>query len=148
MVSLDMTSLTLLPPGSALEAEVDADLFSFFSASSHIFLICSSGEVFHVPSAGGFTYDEAVTSCQDQDATLAATGELYAAWKLGLNSCPPGWLEDRFVRYPISNATDDCGAGTLGVHTVYVHSNLTGSPGSHERFDAYCFRGKSLTVIT
>lgn len=109
-------------------------------------LVYILGEVFHMGSAEGFTYDEAAASCQDQNAILASTGELYAAWRLGFDKCRAGWLLDRSVRYPINNPRAECGSGRTGVHTVYAHSNQTGFPDLHARFDAYCFRGNLITV--
>ncbi|KAG7251825.1 hypothetical protein CRUP_015465, partial [Coryphaenoides rupestris] len=98
------------------------------------------GEVFHVSSSEGFTYDEALTRCQEEKANLASTGELYAAWKMGFDKCRAGWLLDRSVRYPINNPRAQCGAGKSGVHTVYTHSNRTGYPDPYTKYDAYCFR--------
>uniref|UniRef100_A0A3Q2ZCQ7 Aggrecan a n=1 Tax=Kryptolebias marmoratus TaxID=37003 RepID=A0A3Q2ZCQ7_KRYMA len=100
------------------------------------------GEVFHVRSAEGFTYDEAASSCQKQGAVLASTGQLYAAWKMGFDKCRAGWLLDRSSRYPINNPRSECGGGKSGVHTVYAHPNQTGYPEPDAKFDAYCFQGK------
>lgn len=113
-----------------------------------MFIICSSGELFHVGSAEGFTYDEAATSCQEQNAILASTGELYAAWKMGFDKCRAGWLVDRSVRYPINNPRAQCGAGIAGVHTVYADPERTRYPEPNARFDAYCVRGTHLIVDT
>ncbi|KAG1955704.1 aggrecan core protein [Pimephales promelas] len=98
------------------------------------------GEVFHASSFEGFTYNEAVAYCQDQNATLASTGDLYAAWKQGFDKCRPGWLLDRSVRYSINNPRQQCGGGMAGVHTVYMFPNQTGSPELHSKYDAYCFK--------
>ncbi|XP_051754955.1 aggrecan core protein isoform X2 [Ctenopharyngodon idella] len=98
------------------------------------------GEVFHASSFEGFTYDEAVAYCQDQNASLASTGDLYAAWKQGFDKCRPGWLLDRSVRYSINNPRQQCGGGMAGVHTVYMFPNQTGSPDLHSKYDAYCFK--------
>ena len=97
--------------------------------------------MFHVSSAEGFTYDEALSRCQEENATLASTGELYATWKMGFDKCRAGWLLDRSVRYPINNPRVQCGAGKSGVHTVYTHSNQTGYPDPYAKYDAYCFKG-------
>lgn len=115
--------------------------------SQPVLLICSTGEVFHVGSAEGFSYNEAVSSCREQNAVLASTGELYAAWKMGFDKCRAGWLMDHSVRYPINNPRAECGAGKLGVHTVYAHPNQTAYPNLNARFDAYCFRGRTLTFV-
>lgn len=106
----------------------------------------STGEVFHVGSAEGFTYHQAAASCHEQGAALASTGELYAAWKLGLDKCRAGWLMDRSVRYPINNPRSECGGGRPGVHTVYAPPNQTRFPPLDSRYDAYCFRGKRLVI--
>ncbi|XP_076853968.1 aggrecan core protein isoform X2 [Brachyhypopomus gauderio] len=98
------------------------------------------GEVFHVSSFMGFTYDEAVAQCQGQNASLASTADLHAAWKFGFDRCRAGWLMDRAVRYPVNNPRPQCGGGKPGVHTVYVFPNQTGYPDMHSRFDAYCCR--------
>ncbi|KAJ3592980.1 hypothetical protein NHX12_005318 [Muraenolepis orangiensis] len=76
------------------------------------------GEVFHVSSSEGFTYDEALSRCQEEKANLASTGELYAAWKMGFDKCRAGWLVDRSVRYPINKPRAQCGAGQSGVYTA------------------------------
>ncbi|XP_030650035.1 aggrecan core protein [Chanos chanos] len=98
------------------------------------------GKVFHVSSLEGFTYDEAVAQCQGQNATLASTGDLYAAWKQGYDRCRAGWLSDRSVRYPINFPRSQCGGGKLGVHTVYKLPDQTGYPDPQSRFDAFCLQ--------
>ncbi|KAL7831029.1 hypothetical protein SRHO_G00305310 [Serrasalmus rhombeus] len=98
------------------------------------------GEVFHASSFEGFTYDEAVAYCQGQDASLASTADLHAAWKQGFDKCRAGWLIDRSVRYPVNKPRPQCGGGKSGVHTVYAFSNQTGYPDVHSKFDAYCVK--------
>ncbi|XP_061830542.1 aggrecan core protein-like [Nerophis lumbriciformis] len=98
------------------------------------------GQVFHLESADGFTYDEAATQCLEHNASLASTGELYAAWKQGFDKCDAGWLSDRSVRYAVNNPSPECGAGKSGVHTVHAHPNRTGYHDINDRFDAYCFK--------
>ncbi|XP_061743292.1 aggrecan core protein-like [Nerophis ophidion] len=98
------------------------------------------GQVFHLESAGGFTYDEAATQCLEHNASLASAGELYAAWKLGFDKCDAGWLSDRSVRYAVNKPSPERGAGKSGVHTVYAHPNRTGYHDINVRFDAYCFK--------
>ena len=109
--------------------------------------LLSTGEVFHAGSGDGFTYDEALAHCQEQNASLASTGELYAAWRLGFDKCRAGWLLDHSVRYSINKPRAQCGAGRAGVHTVYAHPNQTAYPALDARYDAYCFRGKQQTDI-
>lgn len=98
-------------------------------------------------SAEGFTYDEAISACENQSAVLASTAELYAAWKKGLDKCRAGWLLDHSVRYPINSPRPGCGGGRVGVHTYYSKPNHTYYPEPHARFDAYCLRGKSLFTL-
>ncbi|CAB1339124.1 unnamed protein product, partial [Coregonus sp. 'balchen'] len=98
------------------------------------------GDVFHAGSSEGFTYDGALAHCQELNATLASTGQLYAAWRQGLDKCRAGWLIDRSVRYPITNPRAACGAGKAGVYTVFTHNNQTEYPDLYSRYDAYCFK--------
>ncbi|XP_060767920.1 aggrecan core protein isoform X2 [Neoarius graeffei] len=98
------------------------------------------GNVFHVSSFEGFTYDEAVAYCQAQNASLASTADLYVAWKQGFDKCRAGWLIDHSVRYPINNPRPQCGGGKAGVHTVFKFPNQTDYPDVHSRFDAYCLK--------
>ncbi|XP_060900352.1 aggrecan core protein-like [Labrus mixtus] len=104
------------------------------------------GEVFHVGSTEGFTLNEAASSCQEHNAVLASTGELYAAWKMGFDKCRGGWLADKSVRYPINSPCPECEGGKSGVHTVYTHPNQTGYPEPESRYDAYCFRVDILLI--
>uniref|UniRef100_A0A4W5MTL1 Aggrecan a n=1 Tax=Hucho hucho TaxID=62062 RepID=A0A4W5MTL1_9TELE len=97
------------------------------------------GDVFHAGSSEGFTYDGALAHCQELNATLASTGQLYAAWRQGLDKCRAGWLIDRSVRYPITNPRAACGAGKAGVYSVYTHNNQTGYPDMYSRYDSCCF---------
>uniref|UniRef100_A0A3Q2DLQ0 Aggrecan core protein-like n=1 Tax=Cyprinodon variegatus TaxID=28743 RepID=A0A3Q2DLQ0_CYPVA len=99
------------------------------------------GEVFFTTDYDSFAYDEAVEHCQKLNSTLATPGQLYAAWKRGLDKCRPGWLKDRSVRYPITTPKSYCGGGQAGVHTIYTFPNQTGFPDEHSRYDAYCFKG-------
>ncbi|XP_055064865.2 aggrecan core protein isoform X2 [Misgurnus anguillicaudatus] len=100
------------------------------------------GEIFHASSFDGFTYDEAVTYCQGQNASLASTGDLYAAWKQGFDMCRKGWLLDRSVRYAINKPQENCGGGKVGVFTVYMFPNQTGFPDLSTKLDAYCLKVK------
>nr|XP_023669691.1 aggrecan core protein-like isoform X1 [Paramormyrops kingsleyae] len=98
------------------------------------------GEVFHVSSSEGFTYDEAVSHCLELEAALASTADLHAAWQQGFDKCRPGWLSDRSVRYPITKPTLQCGGGKAGVHTVYSFPSQTSYPDLYSKYDAYCLR--------
>uniref|UniRef100_A0AAQ6ADV7 Aggrecan core protein n=1 Tax=Amphiprion ocellaris TaxID=80972 RepID=A0AAQ6ADV7_AMPOC len=101
------------------------------------------GEVFFTSDYDSFSYEEAVQHCQKLNTTLAAPGQLYAAWNQGLDKCRPGWLMDRSVRYPITTPRSHCGGGQVGVHIIYAFPNQTGFPDEHSRYDAYCFKGRN-----
>uniref|UniRef100_A0A3P8SXR3 Aggrecan a n=1 Tax=Amphiprion percula TaxID=161767 RepID=A0A3P8SXR3_AMPPE len=103
-----------------------------------------SGRVFYSMSVEKFTFYEAGDQCAKLGARLATTGELYLAWKGGMDVCNAGWLGDRSVRYPINIARPQCGGGLLGVRTVYLFPNQTGYPYPDSRYDAICFQGKFL----
>ncbi|XP_036424287.1 LOW QUALITY PROTEIN: aggrecan core protein [Colossoma macropomum] len=106
------------------------------------------GEVFHVSSLAGFTYYEATAHCHTQNAMLASTGELYAAWSQGFHKCSPGWLSDRSVRYPVQTPQLGCGVNKTGVHTIYTNPDQTGFPDPYSRHDAYCFRANLSMIMT
>lgn len=105
------------------------------------------GKVFYSMSVDKFTFYEAGDQCTKLGARLATTGELYLAWKAGMDVCNAGWLADRSVRYPINIARPQCGGGLLGVRTVYLFPNQTGYPYPDSRYDAVCFRGTTLRVV-
>ncbi|XP_022064922.2 aggrecan core protein [Acanthochromis polyacanthus] len=104
------------------------------------------GEVFFTSDYDSFSYEEAVQHCQKLNTTLAAPGQLYAAWNQGLDKCRPGWLMDRSVRYPITTPRSHCGGGQVGVHIIYAFPNQTGFPDEHSRYDAYCFKAEFPVV--
>ncbi|XP_063781847.1 aggrecan core protein [Pseudophryne corroboree] len=98
------------------------------------------GDVFFATQPDQFTFQEAVEFCESKNATLASTGQLYAAWKLGLDKCRAGWLSDGSIRYPIVSPRRVCGGDKPGVRTVYVHPNQTGFPDALSKHHAFCFR--------
>ncbi|XP_016007110.2 aggrecan core protein isoform X2 [Rousettus aegyptiacus] len=101
------------------------------------------GEVFFVTRPEQFTFQEALEFCESQNATLASTGQLYAAWSLGLDKCYAGWLADGSLRYPIVTPRPACGGDKPGVRTVYLYPNQTGLLDPLSRHHAFCFRGVS-----
>ncbi|NXC74540.1 PGCB protein, partial [Anhinga anhinga] len=98
------------------------------------------GEIFLETAPDKFTLDEAAARCRALGAELASTGQLYAAWSAGLDSCSPGWLADGSVRYPIVTPRERCGGALPGVKTIFLFRNQTGFPDAQSRYDAYCFR--------
>ncbi|XP_031811432.1 aggrecan core protein [Sarcophilus harrisii] len=102
------------------------------------------GEVFFATRLELFTFQEAQEYCEDHNATLASTGQLYAAWRRGLDKCHAGWLADGSVRYPIITPRSACGGDKPGVRTVYLYSNQTGFPDPLSRHHAFCFQAGSL----
>uniref|UniRef100_A0A8C5NZG1 Aggrecan n=2 Tax=Jaculus jaculus TaxID=51337 RepID=A0A8C5NZG1_JACJA len=103
------------------------------------------GEVFFVTRLEQFTFQEALAFCEAQNATLASTGQLYAAWSQGLDKCYAGWLADGTLRYPIVTPRPACGGDKPGVRTVYLYPNQTGLPDPLSRHHAFCFRGMTFT---
>lgn len=126
--------------------------YGFKDAREHYDVYCYMdrlrGEVFYASNPSGFTYYEALSYCRRQNAVLASTAELYAAWSQGMDSCHPGWLSDRSVRYPIRTPRPKCGGGRVGVHTMYVYPGQIGFPSPYSRFDAYCYRADLSILIS
>ncbi|XP_046508733.1 aggrecan core protein [Equus quagga] len=102
------------------------------------------GEVFFATRLEQFTFREALEFCGSHNATLATTGQLYAAWSRGLDKCYAGWLADGSLRYPIVTPRPACGGDKPGVRTVYLYPNQTGLPDPLSRHHAFCFRGVSV----
>ncbi|KFV84605.1 Aggrecan core protein [Struthio camelus australis] len=105
------------------------------------------GKVFYATSPEKFTFQEAFDKCRSLGARLATTGELYLAWKDGMDMCSAGWLADRSVRYPISKARPNCGGNLVGVRTVYLYVNQTGYPHPQSRYDAICYSGDDFESL-
>lgn len=111
-----------------------------------VFTLCPlfEGEVFYPPSlVSKLTLQQAREECEKHDAVLASPGQLFAAWRAGLNRCDYGWLSDGSVRYPITVPRPQCGGGQLGVRTLYMYENQTGYPDPADKHGAFCFRGKT-----
>ncbi|NXQ15510.1 PGCA protein, partial [Peucedramus taeniatus] len=105
------------------------------------------GKVFYATAPEKFTFQEAFDKCRGLGARLATTGELYLAWKDGMDVCSAGWLADRSVRYPISRARPNCGGNLVGVRTVYLYVNQTGYPHPDSRYDAICYSGDDIESL-
>ncbi|XP_075287888.1 aggrecan core protein isoform X2 [Opisthocomus hoazin] len=105
------------------------------------------GKVFYETAPEKFTFQEAFDKCRSLGARLATTGELYLAWKDGMDVCSAGWLADRSVRYPISRARPNCGGNLVGVRTVYLYVNQTGYPHPDSRYDAICYSGDDVETL-
>uniref|UniRef100_A0A3B3VKI0 Versican core protein n=1 Tax=Poecilia latipinna TaxID=48699 RepID=A0A3B3VKI0_9TELE len=97
-------------------------------------------EVFYAPAAGKLTFLEATEECKKYKAVLASTGQLHAAWRMGLDRCDYGWLSDGSVRHPVVHPRIPCGGGLMGVRTLYRYRNQTCFPEPFMKFGAYCFR--------
>ncbi|XP_010130175.1 PREDICTED: aggrecan core protein [Buceros rhinoceros silvestris] len=105
------------------------------------------GKVFYATAPEKFTFQEAFDKCRSLGARLATTGELYLAWKEGMDMCSAGWLADRSVRYPITRARPNCGGNLVGVRTVYLYINQTGYPHPDSRYDAICYTGDDVETL-
>ncbi|KAL6096416.1 vcan [Pungitius sinensis] len=104
------------------------------------------GEVFYPSSVSAkLTLQEARGECERHGAVLASPGQLFAAWREGLNRCDYGWLSDGSVRYPVTQPRPQCGGGLLGVRTLYQYPNQTGYPDASDRHGLYCYREPSAT---
>ncbi|XP_010886420.1 neurocan core protein isoform X2 [Esox lucius] len=106
------------------------------------------GEVFHSWVPGRLTLSSASDRCVSLGGQLATVGQLYLAWRAGLDSCAPGWLSDGSVRYPITKPRQGCGGDQPGIRTIIPNTDeSTTSSGSANSTDttplynAYCYRG-------
>lgn len=97
---------------------------------------CCAGEVFHSSVPGRLSLSSASDRCVSLGGQLATVGQLYLAWKAGLDSCAPGWLADGSVRFPVTWPGPGCGGSPPGVRTLNTtDDNVTAL------YDAYCYRG-------
>ncbi|KAM3939323.1 neurocan core protein isoform 1-T1 [Leptodactylus fuscus] len=104
------------------------------------------GDVYYVPERNSL--EGARNSCLQDGGLLATVGQLYAAWRKGLDQCDPGWLADSSVRYPIRNPRKNCGGEEPGVRTLYQYANRTGFPDPERKFGAYCYKALQATAPT
>uniref|UniRef100_A0A8C4IPV7 Neurocan b n=1 Tax=Dicentrarchus labrax TaxID=13489 RepID=A0A8C4IPV7_DICLA len=96
------------------------------------------GEVFHSSVPGRLSLSSASDRCVSLGGQLATVGQLYLAWRAGLDSCAPGWLSDGSVRYPVTWPRPDCGGSQPGVRTITPNSTTDNTTAL---YDAYCYRG-------
>ncbi|KAM5191574.1 neurocan core protein [Mantella aurantiaca] len=104
------------------------------------------GDVYYVSERNNL--EGARNVCLHDGAILATVGQLYAAWRKGLDQCDPGWLADDSVRYPIRNPRKNCGGEEPGVRTLYQYPNRTGFPSPKRKFGAYCYKALQATAPT
>ncbi|XP_071348242.1 neurocan core protein-like [Trachinotus anak] len=97
------------------------------------------GEVFHSSVPGRLSLSSASDRCVSLGGQLATVGQLYLAWRAGLDSCAPGWLSDGSVRYPVTWSRPECGGSQPGVYTITPNSTADNTTAL---YDAYCYRGK------
>ncbi|KAM4727675.1 neurocan core protein-like [Anableps anableps] len=97
------------------------------------------GEVFHTSVPGRLSLSSASDRCVSLGGQLATVGQLYLAWRAGLDSCAPGWLSDGSVRYSVAWPRPECGGSLPGVHTITPNSTTDNTTAL---YDAYCYRGK------
>ncbi|XP_076000891.1 neurocan core protein-like [Genypterus blacodes] len=109
------------------------ELFDVYCFASEL-----DGEVFHSSVPGRLSLSSASDRCVSLGGQLATVGQLYLAWKGGLDSCAPGWLSDGSVRFPVIWPRSDCGGNHPGVRTITPNSTAENAA---ELFDAYCYRG-------
>uniref|UniRef100_A0A4W6E6U9 Neurocan b n=1 Tax=Lates calcarifer TaxID=8187 RepID=A0A4W6E6U9_LATCA len=103
------------------------------------------GEVFHSSVPGRLSLSSASDRCVSLGGQLATVGQLYLAWRAGLDSCAPGWLSDGSVRYPVTWPRPDCGGSQPGVRTVTPNSTADNTT---VLYDAYCYRDEGSGEIT
>uniref|UniRef100_A0A667XTE3 Versican core protein n=1 Tax=Myripristis murdjan TaxID=586833 RepID=A0A667XTE3_9TELE len=122
------------------------DVYCYHDINGYVCLL-PEGDVFYPPISYKLTLQQARQECEKHDAVLASPGQLFAAWREGLNRCDYGWLSDGSVRYPISIPRPQCGGGQLGVRTLYRYENQTGYPSPTDEYGAFCFKGKAKALF-
>lgn len=102
----------------------------------------SPGEVLPASAPDRLTHLEASAHCASVGGQLATVGQLYLAWRSGLDHCEPGWLSDGSVRFSVSALRSECAGGEAGVRTVPPAELSNGTA----RFDAFCYHGTQSCV--
>lgn len=95
--------------------------------------------VFHLQSPKGkyqFTYEDAVSACDSEGASIATFQQLSAAQQLGYHRCMVGWLLNRTAGYPTVYPSLSCGSNHVGIVDYKQRTNLS------ETWDVYCYRSK------
>ncbi|XP_067220133.1 neurocan core protein [Chanodichthys erythropterus] len=103
------------------------------------------GEVLPASVPDRLTHLEASAHCASVGGQLATVGQLYLAWRSGLDHCEPGWLSDGSVRFSVSALRSECAGGEAGVRSVPPAELSNGTA----RFDAFCYHAKKpQTALT
>ncbi|XP_018417974.1 PREDICTED: stabilin-1 [Nanorana parkeri] len=95
--------------------------------------------VFHLQSPKGkyqLTYEEAVSLCSSEGASIATFQQLSAAQQVGYHRCLVGWLFNRTAGYPTVYPSVSCGSNHVGIVDYKQRTNLS------ETWDVYCYRFK------
>ncbi|XP_058851367.1 hyaluronan and proteoglycan link protein 3-like isoform X1 [Acipenser ruthenus] len=91
------------------------------------------GKVYFLQHPHKLNFTEAREACEQDGASIARVGQLYAAWRfLDLDRCDAGWLADGSLRYPIAFPRTNCGPPEPGVRTF-------GFPSRHQKHGVYCY---------
>lgn len=136
-VTFIIYSLYTFPESGINSAQPTATPHSHLSSS-----FGSPGEVFPASAPDRLTHLEASAHCASVGGQLATVGQLYLAWRSGLDHCEPGWLSDGSVRFSVSAPRSDCAGGEAGVRTVPPAELSNGSA----RFDAFCYHGTECVM--
>lgn len=101
-----------------------------------VFCFSSSlkGKVYYLQHPDKLNFQDAVKACEEDGATIAKVGQIYAAWKFSdLDRCDAGWLADGSVRYSISRPRPNCGPPEPGIRNF-------GFTDKKEKFGVYCYK--------